>query len=53
MCSALEARRASIPWEGEGPLALDQMCIDSVEAPLPAPLHPAAKAFWRSRGYLS
>jgi len=53
MCSALEARRDSIPWEGEGPLALDQMCIDSVEAPLPAPLHPAAEAFWRSRGYLA
>jgi TRAP-type uncharacterized transport system substrate-binding protein len=54
MCAALEARRERIPWDGgEGPLPLDRMCIDSVEAPLPAPLHPAAEAFWRSRGYLA
>lgn len=52
ICTALEARRDRIPWEGEGPLPLDRMCIDAVEAPLPAPLHPAAEQFWRSRGYL-
>jgi TRAP-type uncharacterized transport system substrate-binding protein len=53
ICAALEARRDRIPWEGEGPLPLDRMCIDAEEAPLPAPLHPAAEEFWRARGYLS
>ena len=52
ICTALEARRDRIPWEGEGPLPLDRMCIDTEAAPLPAPLHPAAEQFWRSRGYL-
>lgn len=52
ICSALEARRDRIPWEGEGPLPLERMCIDAEEAPLPAPLHPAAEGFWRARGYL-
>jgi TRAP-type uncharacterized transport system substrate-binding protein len=52
ICAALEARRDRIPWEGEGPLPLDRMCIDAEEAPLPAPLHPAAERFWRAQGYL-
>jgi TRAP-type uncharacterized transport system substrate-binding protein len=53
ICTALEARRDRIPWEGEGPLPLDRMCIDAEEAPLPTPLHPAAEQFWRARGYLA
>jgi TRAP-type uncharacterized transport system substrate-binding protein len=53
ICAALEARRDRIPWEGEGPLPLDRMCIDAEEAPLPAPFHPAAEQFWRARGYIS
>jgi len=52
ICTALESRRDRIPWEGEGPLPLDRMCIDAEDAPLPAPLHPAAEQFWRARGYL-
>jgi len=52
ICEALETRRDRIPWEGDGPLPLDRMCIDAEEAPLPAPLHPAAERFWRERGYL-
>lgn len=52
ICTALESRRDRIPWEGEGPLPLDRMCIDAAEAPLSAPLHPAAEQFWRARGYL-
>ena len=52
ICTALESRRDRIPWEGEGPLPLDRMCIDADDAPLPAPLHPAAEQFWRARGYV-
>jgi TRAP-type uncharacterized transport system substrate-binding protein len=52
ICSALEARRGSILWEGEGSLPLDRMCRDTPEGPLNIPLHPAAERFWRERGYL-
>jgi hypothetical protein len=52
ICAALEARRDRIPWEGDGPLPLEQMCRDTPEAPLTIPLHPAAERFWRARGYL-
>jgi len=51
-CRALEACRDRIPWQGEGPLPLEQMCRDTPEAPLPIPLHPAAERFWRERGYI-
>jgi len=52
-CSALEARKDRIPWQGEGPLPLERMCKDSPDSPLDIPLHPAAERFWRERGYLS
>jgi TRAP-type uncharacterized transport system substrate-binding protein len=52
LCAALEERKASIPWEGDGPLPLERMCSDSPETPLGVPLHPAAERFWRSQGYL-
>lgn len=52
ICAALEARRDRIPWEGEGPLPLDRMCFDTREGPLDVPLHPAAEAYWRERGFL-
>ena len=51
-CAALENRKDRIPWYGQGPMRLDLMCQDTREGPLPIPLHPAAEAFWRSRGYL-
>jgi TRAP-type uncharacterized transport system substrate-binding protein len=51
-CVALEARKDRIPWQGDGPLPLEQMCIGTKEAPLAVPLHPAAEQFWRERGYL-
>lgn len=51
-CAALEARKANIPWDGEGPLRLDLMCKDTREGPMMIPLHPAAERFWRERGYL-
>jgi TRAP-type uncharacterized transport system substrate-binding protein len=52
ICAGLQDRRDLIPWEGEGPLPLDQMCINTPEAPLGMPLHPAAEAFWKDQGYL-
>jgi hypothetical protein len=51
-CSALEARKDRIPWQGDGPLPLHRMCFEAEDTPLTAPLHPAAEAFWRERGYL-
>lgn len=52
VCAALEARKDRIPWQGEGPLPLKQMCSDTPEAPRGVPFHPAAERFWRERGYL-
>ncbi len=52
-CTALEARKESIPWEGAGPMALDRMGRDTPEGPLDIPLHPAAERFWREKGYLA
>jgi len=51
-CAGLEARKDRIPWYGEGPMRLDLMCKDTREGPMLIPLHPAAEAFWRERGYL-
>jgi TRAP-type uncharacterized transport system substrate-binding protein len=52
ICEALVARKGNIPWEGEGPLPLERMCVDNREAPMDVPLHPAAEAFWHAQGYL-
>lgn len=52
ICASLEARKDHIPWQGDGPLPLERMCHDTLDAPLPIPLHPAAETFWRSRNYL-
>ncbi len=52
-CDALEARKESIPWQGEGALPLAHMCRDSVDGPLDVPLHPAAQQYWSDRGYLT
>lgn len=51
-CGALEARKDSIPWQGDGPLPLERMCRDTPETPQDVPFHPAAERFWRERGYL-
>jgi hypothetical protein len=53
ICAALEARKDRIGWQEPGPLPLDRMCRDTIDAPLVIPLHPAAERFWRERGYLS
>ena len=52
-CAAVEARKANIPWYGEGPMNLKLMVSDPPEAPLTIPLHPAAERFWQERGYLT
>ena len=52
ICAALDARKDRIPWQGEGPLPIERMCRDAPDTPLDVPLHPAAKRFWRERGYL-
>jgi TRAP-type uncharacterized transport system substrate-binding protein len=52
ICAALDARRATIPWDGEGPLPVEQMCRETPETPQVVPLHPAAEKFWRQRGYI-
>lgn len=51
-CQGLEARKDRIPWYGEGPMPLDQLCKDGKDGALYLPLHPAAERFWRERGYL-
>lgn len=53
ICAALEARKDALPWQEASPLPLHLMCRDTPEAPVPAPLHPAAERFWRTCGYLS
>jgi TRAP-type uncharacterized transport system substrate-binding protein len=52
LCAALEARKAHIPWDGEGPLPVERMCRESPDTPQLVPLHPAAERYWRARGYL-
>jgi TRAP-type uncharacterized transport system substrate-binding protein len=52
VCRALDARKATIPWEQGGPLPIERMCRNTVDAPFDVPLHPAARRFWSARGYL-
>lgn len=52
-CEGLEARKANIPWYGQGPLDLKHVVSDPVDAPMAIPLHPAAERFWRAQGYIS
>jgi hypothetical protein len=51
-CTALEVRKANIPWYGEGTMDLKPMVSDTREAPMVIPLHPAAERFWKEKGYL-
>ncbi|MFI5269155.1 MAG: hypothetical protein ACHQ7M_17410 [Chloroflexota bacterium] len=51
-CAAIEKERDHIPWQGGPSLPLEHMCRDVPGVPVPIPFHPAAEAFWRSRGYL-
>lgn len=51
-CRALEARKDRIPWEGTGPLPLEDMVRNQTATPLDVPFHPAAERYWREHGYL-
>ena len=51
-CAALDARKALIPWQGDGPLPVERMCVDAEDTPIDVPLHPAAERYWRECGYL-
>jgi TRAP-type uncharacterized transport system substrate-binding protein len=51
-CAGLDARKGRIPWYGEGPIPLRDLCKDSRDAPLYLPLHPGAERYWREAGYL-
>lgn len=52
ICAALEARKARIPWDGDGPLPTAAMCRDTPETPQAIPLHLAAERYWQQLGYL-
>jgi hypothetical protein len=52
-CIALEARKDSIPgYGGVLPLPIEEGVTNTPQAPLTIPLHPAAEAYWRGRGYI-
>jgi TRAP-type uncharacterized transport system substrate-binding protein len=53
ICAALDERKAHIPWQGDGPLPVERMCVDAPDTPLDVPLHPGAQRYWKSRGYLT
>jgi hypothetical protein len=50
ICAALVARKHLIPWQGDGDLPIERMCVDGPETPQLAPYHPAAERYWRERG---
>ena len=52
ICAALDARKRLIPWQGEGPLPVERMCVDAIDTPIDVPFHPAAERYWRERGYI-
>lgn len=51
-CEAMVAAAPLAGWQGGPTLPLDQMCRDTVDAPIPLPLHPAAEQTWRRHGLL-
>lgn len=48
-CAALDARKALVPWQGDGPLPTERMWRDAADTPIDVPLHPAAFGYWQSR----
>jgi hypothetical protein len=53
ICAALDARRAHLAWDGDGPFPLERAVCNTPDAPYDVPLHPAAERYWRERGYRS
>jgi TRAP-type uncharacterized transport system substrate-binding protein len=52
LCEAIEKRQNLIPTDNYKPLNIAQLCANDEEAPYDVPLHPAARRFYRQRGYL-
>lgn len=52
ICAALVARKHLMPWQGDGPMPVERMCVDALDTPIDVPFHPAAECYWRERGYL-
>jgi TRAP-type uncharacterized transport system substrate-binding protein len=52
LCEAIEKRKDLIPTDNFQPVNLAQLCANDEEAPYNVPLHPAARRFYRERGYL-
>lgn len=52
ICAALDARKHLIGWQQDGPLPVERMAREAPDTPQQVPLHPAAEACWRERGYL-
>lgn len=51
-CEAMIAARDRIGWQGGDALPLERICTDTIDAPIPLTLHPAAEAAWRRHGFL-
>lgn len=52
VCSALEKRKDRIPDQRGRPIDVEEMCRDTVDAPLGVALHDAAAQYWHERGYI-
>jgi TRAP-type uncharacterized transport system substrate-binding protein len=52
ICTALDARKATIAWDQPGPLPVERMARNTPDAPYDVPLHPAAERYWSAAGYL-
>ncbi len=52
-CAALEARHERIPGWEQAHIDIAEGVQNTPAAPLTIPLHPAAAAYWRERGYIS
>ena len=53
ICKSLDAARSRIPFDSERPVELADLCTDSDDAPLGAPLHPGAERYYREMGALT
>jgi hypothetical protein len=52
ICAALVARKHLIPWQGDGPLPIERMCLDAPDTPQQVDMHPAARHYWEQQGYM-
>ncbi len=53
ICKSLDAARSRIPFDSDRPVELADLCTDSDEAPLGAPVHPGAERYYREMGALT